>query len=244
MLTQGEGLSTGRSLAVRVCAAEVMDQPGLGEVEHRCALAGLARLNYVSRSVGTIWPSILAAARRTDGPLRILDLATGGGDLPLGLWRRARQFGLSISTLGVDISAQAIEIAQQRAQRASASIQFATLDVLNDPLPTGFDIITASLFLHHLEDEQALDLLARMAAAARQAVIVNDLVRGRGNLFLVALGARLLTTSRVVWTDASLSVRAAFTIEELRRLAVSAGMREVRISRRFPCRMLLEWRKV
>jgi 2-polyprenyl-3-methyl-5-hydroxy-6-metoxy-1,4-benzoquinol methylase len=136
-----------------------------------------------------------------------------------------------------------VEIARGRTRDAGTTIQFATLDVLTDSLPQGFDVIVASLFLHHLEDQQAVAVLAKMAAAARQLVLVNDLVRSRKDLLLVALGARLLTTSRVVWTDASLSVRAAFTVAELAALANAAGLRGAMVKRRFPCRMLLQWRK-
>jgi SAM-dependent methyltransferase len=154
--------------------------------------------------------------------------------------------------LGVDISARAVEIAQQRAAAAGAgsddtgrgpAVRFARLDAIEDSLPTGFDVILASLFLHHLDESQAVGMLGRMAAATRQLVLINDLVRSRGNLLLVALGARLLTTSGVVHKDAKLSVRAAFTVKELRRLAGDAGLHDATIRRSFPCRMLLIWRK-
>ena len=104
-------------------------------------------------------------------------------------------------------------------------------------------MILASLFFHHLGEQQAMVMLAKMAAATRQLVLVNDLVRSRRDLMLVALGSRLLTTSRVVWTDASLSVRAAFTVAELGALAQVAGLQGATIERRFPCRMLLRWKK-
>jgi SAM-dependent methyltransferase len=236
-------LQNNRSLSTRIRTAEIMDQPGLAPLEHRRALSGLARLNRVGGSVGVVWPAIAAAAHRAKRPLRVLDLATGSGDMPLGLWRRARRFGLIKDILGLDVSPRAVEIARQRADSAGARMTFATLDVLSDPLPEGLDVIMASLFLHHLDEPQAVALLAKMAAAARHLVLVNDLVRSRGNLILVALGARLLTTSGVVHTDASLSVRAAFTVKELRKLAQDAGLHDATITRRFPCRMLLEWRK-
>jgi SAM-dependent methyltransferase len=225
-----------------------MDQPGLAPEEHRRALVGLSRLNRISGSVRLLLPAIVEAARRAHRPLRILDLATGSGDLPLGLWRRARGRGLIQDILGVDISERAVEIARRRADTVGASsseteVRFQTMDVLSERLPDSFDVIVASLFLHHLDESEAVALLAKMAAASQKLVLVNDLVRNRRNLVLVALGARLLTSSRVVHTDASLSVRAAFTVAELRNLAAGAGMQGASITRQFPCRMLLWWRK-
>jgi hypothetical protein len=113
--------------------------------------------------------------------------------------------------------------------------------VLRDTLPGDHDIVLCSLFLHHLDESDAILLLGRMAAAARHMVLVNDLVRSQEGLMLVAAAARLLTRSPIVWTDAALSVRAAFTVREMRALARSAGMEEIRLTRPWFCRMLLEW---
>ena len=63
------------------------------------------------------------------------------------------------------------------------------MDVLADSLPHGFDVILCSLFLHHLDEQPAVGVLAKMAAAAGQLVLVNDLVRSRRDLILVTLGA-------------------------------------------------------
>src|SRR4051812_815774 len=82
------------SLSQRRCQPEVMDQPGLCPDHHRAALRGLARLNLFG-SAGVLWPALAAMAKRIPGrPLRVLDLATGGGDVPLRLWRRARRSGV------------------------------------------------------------------------------------------------------------------------------------------------------
>jgi hypothetical protein len=80
-----------------------------------------------------------------------------------------------------------------------------------------------------------------MAAVARHLVLVNDLVRSRGGLIVAAAAARIFTRSPVVWTDAARSVRAAFTASELTELARSAGMHDIRLTRHWFCRMLLEW---
>jgi 2-polyprenyl-3-methyl-5-hydroxy-6-metoxy-1,4-benzoquinol methylase len=188
-----------------------------------------------------LWPRIAALARRLGRPVRVLDIATGGGDVPLGLWRRAQKSGVQVEISGIDISPCALEVARSQAERAKAALRFTQLDVLRDELPADHDIVTCSLFLHHLDEHEVIPLLGRMAAAARHMVLVNDLVRSRGRLMLVAAAARLFTRSPVVWTDASLSVRAAFTVGELAALASCAGLRDVRMTRHWSCRMTMEW---
>ena len=101
-----------------------MDRPDLDATQHHRALAGLARLNRLSGSVGILWPSIAALSHQLGRPVSILDLATGGGDIPVGLWQRARQQGLPADLCGVDISPRAVEIAQARAELEKANARF------------------------------------------------------------------------------------------------------------------------
>jgi SAM-dependent methyltransferase len=229
------------NLAERHRVAEVMDRPDLEPTLHRQALRGLATLNLLSRSVAILWPRILKLATRLGRPVRILDIATGGGDIPVKLWQRSQKHGVQLDILGIDISPCALEMAQDRAVRAHAALRFAQVDALSDELPGDYDMVICSLFLHHLDDRDATALLGRMAAAARHVVLVNDLVRSPAGLMLVAAASRLCTRSPVVWTDASRSVRAAFTVSEFHALARSAGMHGARLTRRWFCRMLLEW---
>lgn len=225
----------------RVREREVMDQPDLDQRLHQRALTGLARLNWLSGSVGLVWRPIAELGSQLRRPLSVLDLATGAGDIPLGLWRRARRAGLNLDICGVDVSRRAVEIARSRAQLAGAAVQFVELNVLDDELPLGFDVVVCSLFLHHLDGAEAVALLAKMAAATRHLVLVNDLVRSGLGLMAVYVATRLLTTSSVVRVDGPRSVRAAFTPDEARDLAWAAGLVGLKVSRHWPCRMLLEW---
>jgi 2-polyprenyl-3-methyl-5-hydroxy-6-metoxy-1,4-benzoquinol methylase len=217
---------------------EVMDDPALDPAAHRRALAGLARINHWSGSAGVLWPAVRDLARPLHRPLRILDVATGSGDVPLELWRRATRAGLPLDITGLDLSPIAIDAARSS---ASADIRFAVADVMNDPLPGGFDVVTCSLFLHHLDEPDAVNLLAKMSAAGSM-VLVNDLERSRLNYGLVWLAARLFSRSPVVHTDGPLSVRGAFTAPEMRRLAEQAGLTGATVQTKFPCRLLLTWR--
>ena len=127
-------------LAKRSRLAELMDRSDLGSDQHRRALEGLATLNVLSRSVGILWPRVSMLARRLGRPVRILDIATGGGDVPLGIWRCAQKAGLPVDIMGIDISPCALEVAQARAERAQAKLRFVQVDALHDELPGDHDL--------------------------------------------------------------------------------------------------------
>lgn len=229
---------------LRRCRPEMMDQPDLDAGRHLEALRGLARINLFSRSAGILWPTLarLAHSMAPRAP-RILDIATGGGDVPIRLWQRARRAGFALHLEGCDISPVAVEHAGARAAAAGAPIRFFVHNALKGPALSGYDAILCSLFLHHLDETQAVSLLARMSEMAGRLVLVNDLQRGWTSLLAAHLVTRLLTTSTIVHVDGPRSVEAAFTAAEARALAERAGLGGVRVSRRWPFRWLLTWRR-
>jgi len=218
---------------------EVMDQPGLDEDQHRLALAGLARINALSGTAGAVWTQILARLEPPPSPLRVLDLACGGGDVALGVARRARRCGYEVEVTGVDRSRVPVERAGRAAQRQGIAAHFVCGDVLGEPLPGGYHVVMSSLFLHHLEHAVAVALLRRMFAAASRLVVVDDLRRSRAGHLLALAGTRMLSRSAVVHVDGPRSVRAAFTAREARDLAREAGLTRIAVRRRWPARWLL-----
>src|SRR5262249_26909279 len=114
---------------------------------------------------------------------------------------------------------------------------------LADPLPTDCDVFTASLFLHHLSEDEAVALLRRMGEATRHLVLINDLIRSPTHLLLAHVASRLLTLSPVVHVDGPRSVESAFTMAEAKRLAEEAGLMGVTVGWRWPFRYLLAWRR-
>jgi len=171
----------------------------------------------------------------------VLDIATGGGDIPIALWRRARRRELAISLAGCDLSPRAIQFAREKAKRVGAKVDFFEQDVIAEPLPDGFDAVICSLFLHHLSDEDVVRMLAQMAEASRQLVAVNDLRRSTPALMFAYAATRVLTRSDVVRVDGPLSVRAAFTVDEVKSLAREARLDHCEVSRRWPFRFVLSW---
>ncbi len=223
---------------------ELMDQPGLEPAEHVRALQGLGRINVLSRAGSVHWPPIerLARLKATDNrPLRVLDLATGGGGTPITLARRAAAKGLNVQIDGCDISPQAIHYAQERAAAHGVGVRFFVLDALREELPSDYDILCCSLFLHHLSETDAIALLSRMAAAAQSLVLIDDLVRSRWGYLLALTGCHVMSGSRIVHVDGPTSVAAAFTPSEALSLAERAGLQGASLTRHWPQRFLLTW---
>lgn len=231
---------------------ELMDDPRLPEADHLHALQALGTINAVSRTAAClaagVRPLLVAAG---PGPLEIVDLACGGGDVTRGC---ARRLGRSLSgrrlhVTGIDMSPRALararaDLARDRdlAHDDSCRVTFATRDLVADGCPP-CDVAVSSLFFHHLDDADAVGLLRSMRAACRLGFVVSDLVRSRLGLILAVLGTGLLSTSRVARVDGPLSVRAARTGGEYRRLLDAAGLPEATIRRAWPERVVISWHR-
>ena len=219
---------------------EKMDDPSLPKHDHVLALKGLARLNRVSGVEGSMFRAVRKFVDGRPGRrLRVLDVASGSGDVPLGWVKRAQHEGWSIDLTCVDNRQTACEEQQRRAGEQGLKIQSLQQDCIAQPLPSGFDVVTCSLFFHHLTNPQVFRLLQAMQLASVGGLVLCDLERSRLNLELVRVASHCLSRSSVVHYDATTSVRAAFTLDEFQTLASSALARPFRVHRVFPCRFLL-----
>lgn len=230
----------GMSLKNRDRQDEWMDQPDLDVAMHAAALRGLSRVNRFSGAVGSIWKPIAGLSRKTGGDrLRVLDVASGGGDVAIRLKQLADRCGVPIEVVGCDISETAVEFATKQAKARQVDVTFIRQDVLSDTLPQGFDVVYCSLFLHHLESVDVVRLLRAMRLAAKRQVVISDLIRSPLGYGLAKWGIRFLTFSKVCHVDGPLSVRAALTIAEARDLAEQAGWTRFTIRRNWPERFLM-----
>jgi 2-polyprenyl-3-methyl-5-hydroxy-6-metoxy-1,4-benzoquinol methylase len=234
-----------RDLRNRHRERELMDAPGLDPTQHVQALRALARVNRVSGVAARVWKDVLHMSRehgvRSKGrPLRLLDVACGGGDVMLDVARRARAADVPLEVHGCDVSPVALEHARGEAARWGLVANFIEKDVLSEELPGGYDLVCSSLFHHHLSRAEAVDLLRGMATAGNS-VLVQDLLRSTVGYLLAWSGLRLLSRSKVTRVDGPLSVRAAFTLSEIRATAVEAGLAGAVIRRGWPERFILRW---
>ncbi|MEM8739333.1 MAG: methyltransferase domain-containing protein, partial [Planctomycetota bacterium] len=234
------------SVSSRRLQPEVMDDPQLDPDLHAHALRSLGRINRLSRTASWLWPVLRhryharSPAPTATRPFRVADLACGGGDLLLDLAACARAQNLHCQWIGLDLSPVALGYARRQAEHKNLPVTFQPHDALRDPLPDATDLVYSSLFLHHLEASQALDVLRKLREGA-DTVVIDDLRRGRLAYAATVLGTRLITRSPVVHVDGPLSVRAAWTLDELRALAQQAGLDQPDLRPRFPWRMQLIW---
>ncbi|HUY36056.1 MAG TPA: methyltransferase domain-containing protein [Pirellulales bacterium] len=237
-------MTSWRQLSQRHLQPEEIDQPGVEAKRLTGALRALERINFASGSAGIVWRPVARMAREAKlRELSVLDVACGAGDVAIGVWRRACRAGFDVTVEGCDLNPISVAHARRRADQAGAKVRFFEVDALAAPLPGGYDVVTCSLFLHHLDEARASELLRRMAAAARRLVLVNDLERSRRGWLLALAASRAMTRSSMVHHDAPRSVEGAFTAGEALALAERAGLSGAHIQRRWPCRFLLSWQK-
>ncbi|HKA47627.1 MAG TPA: methyltransferase domain-containing protein [Methyloceanibacter sp.] len=221
---------------------EIMDAPDLPAPRFTETLEGLKRVNVVTMSSRLMWPDVKAAAAvHPDRPLRVLDVACGGGDVLIALWRKACRVGLKLELAGCDLSPEAVRHAGKAAAKADASIRVFAHDVTRTPLPEGFDLIMSTLFLHHLDEQDAIAFLRDAAHKAKERVVIQDLTRSRLSYWFARLGTSVLLLNDICRLDGRTSVEGAFTVGEAKDLVRKAGLEGAEVVPRLPFRYLIRW---
>lgn len=138
-------------------------------------------LNRVlSAGVDQVWRIAAVKAALEKNPLRILDLATGTGDIALLLKKVAPQ----AEVIGGDFAPPMLELARQKAQKAGLSIPFVEADALGLPFPDQhFDAVTVAFGFRNFADyPKALAELYRVITPGGRLCILEFPPPPRGGL--------------------------------------------------------------
>ncbi len=213
-------------MARRSHERELLDGETLDRDELRANLRELAMLN---RLPGGTQTSIDAIERLADGvrDLHVLDLGTGGGEMPIALARHGRRGAARWCVTAVDNHPQVMGLARRRLERDPA-VTTLVADCRFLPLPDeSVDVAHASLLLHHLDPQDALAALSEMRRVARLGVVINDLRRGPLAYALTGLTVLGLARARYTRHDGLASARRAYSVRELDELLHAAGLSTV-----------------
>jgi SAM-dependent methyltransferase len=212
-----------------------------GDSLDRAALAAnLREIRMINAGLG--WTAISArlierlVRRAKLSTFSYLDVATGSGDLPRAVLRRARRRGWTVQATALDLNPDVL--AEARAYLADQPVALRQGDACALPFPDrSVDVVSCALALHHFAPEAATQALREVARVARHAWLVVDLERS----LPAYLGARALwplLRSPVTRQDAPASVLRAYTLPELRALLERAGLGAAYAATRFPFRLV------
>lgn len=222
-------------------AEELMDDP-------RCDLEALHRTYALFRPINRLvagWRTIYVRRLRpllsASRPTTLLDIGSGGGDVPRGLARWAARDGLLLDVTAIDPDPRAHAWASALDPEPRLVLRRATSSEL---VAAGerFDVVTSNHVLHHLDRDALTALLADSEHLARRLVVHNDIARSP--LAYGAYRAATLPLRRRTFAhyDGSLSIRRSYRAEELRSTVADLGVdSRWRVETSVPLRVVLRW---
>jgi hypothetical protein len=206
----------------RVLKPEILDT--LPYEQAKASLGDLIRLN--SRWGGH---STLRRLLRETGPgarFSLLDVGAASGDM--GSCVRAWYPGASVISLDRLVSHLTPAPNTAPGPRVAG-------DAFRLPfVAKSIDYVFCSLFLHHFNDREVVELLAGFGEVARRAVLVIDLDRNPIPYYFVPWTKWLFGWHPVTVNDGPISVEAAFHPRELEVLARRAGLKNPRARSHWP----------
>jgi len=230
----------------RLTAPELMDDPACSDHELRSALRDLSRINrifgshaFVRSYLDRILP-VWRTRRAASSPLVLLDVATGGADVPQAVIQWGARRRVPVRVIAVDRHPVTARCARE-STCGSPAISVIQADARTLPFLDGsVDVCLCSLALHHLTPDEDVALLRRLHRLARLGFLAVDLRRCWTGYAAVWLLTRL-SPSPLIRHDGPLSVRRAFSWEEYGRLVTAAAIPGLRVIRLPLFRVALAW---
>jgi ubiquinone/menaquinone biosynthesis C-methylase UbiE len=217
---------------------EVMDrpQPVTRELER-----DLANLRSFNRWFGShrLIRHFLRLWLTPNGKARVLDIATGSGDIPRLIVDHARRQNVLVQIDAIDQQESTIAIARGLSA-AYPEINFYCADLFEWNLSPGlkldglkpssfpYDMVLCSLALHHFSNDDAVRVLQKIRDLSTARILVADLRRARWLSCAVYFVTATMYRDEMTKTDARLSAARAFSFLEMRKLAERAGWKDFR----------------
>jgi len=220
-------LSAWRDLP-RTNEAEKIDDPAQPFPEIERSMRDVALSNRLFGGTQTVLYHVAKILRNVpkDTEVRILDIATGSGDIPLALAEWGRKEGRQLTIIALDNHAAMLRMAQA----AAPKIPLVQANALALPFaPGSFDIALCALAFHHFGYEMSIQVLKAMDRLTTRGFVVTDLRRDLPTLWGIKAVFAALQAHAFTRHDAPTSVRRAFTPSEYRKMVGQSGVQNVRL---------------
>lgn len=215
-----------------------MDAPGIPTalLHHN-----LGELNFLNRYFGghsISLEGIKELIKDRKKTYHIVDLGCGSGDVLRYIARWARSNAFTVTLTGVDINPDAIGylVSNCSAYPEIKGVVSSYKDYLASS--PAMDITHCSLFCHHLNEQELLELFHTLNNSSC-GFVINDLQRSAIAYWGAWLMPRLLHGTYLSKHDGPVSVQKAFTRDELLTILHKAGVDHVTVKWRWPFRYLV-----
>ncbi len=211
--------------------AEVMDDFSLEGEELRETLDQIAGINrWLGGNAVTL--DGLAQVMQSlpaQQTITVLDIGCGNGDMCRAVAEWGRKHQRSLRVRGVDANAFTIAHAGELS-KTYPEISYEVIDVFSPEFAEEtYDLVLATLTLHHFSDTEILYLLNLFNAQARVGVIINDLQRSKLAYYLFQLVCRVFRLKEMTREDGLLSILRGFKKHELQTFSRQVSFASVRI---------------
>jgi SAM-dependent methyltransferase len=205
-------------LSQRCHDPELMDDTGITGPQVGRALREIGAVNRLLGGASTSLAGLKPFLNGRRERVRLLDVGTGGADIPVAIARWCRRRRIPIQIVAVDLGRDACRFARALT-RDYPEIEICQADVLALPHPPrSFHLAHCAMFLHHFTQNEIARILRGLAGLVREGIVVNDLHRHAFAYHSIRILTRLFSQSRLVRYDAPLSVRRGFRAADLEDL--------------------------
>ena len=222
----------------RVVTPEMLDSSDCPPAEVEASLRDLSRINRWFGGVATTRALIERVAAATGQKhFSLLEVAAGFGEVPKVAAQQLARQGIKID----------ITLSDRLPSHLLPGNRSVVADALLLPFPdNAFDLVSSSLFTHHLDPPELSHFAREALRVSRVAVLINDLVRHPLHLALVYAGFPLMR-SYVSRVDGVASVRRAYVPEEMRKIisaSTNGSGSRIEVTRHYLFRMgVILWKQ-
>jgi len=215
---------------------EILDDPAVDPELMRRSMRDVERANVLFGGRRAALAELSNAFRAIAGTATMLDVGTGRGDIPASAVALARRMGITLHTIGMDMSLPLMEGVRNGNEHVLRG------DALALPFrDKSVDIVLASQILHHFTEDAATALIVELNRVARSSVVISDLKRSliaAAGLWLGSFPLRFHPVSR---HDGVVSVMRGFLPSEVADLVQRATGLRPRVERRLGFRVTTSW---